>query len=160
MIVIHLCGYNRICPVAVHVSALTSIWYRPGADIWHDVLMFESYPMMFPFKYRKTSPSVSPSYTISMEPLSALYHASILTCTGTRCLPVGDSCFRLIYKIPELGVISRPAASTSCRSFFITSAGIHLLATLTVLTRLRLCTISIGANLLLSSAFLSLSLRS
>ena len=28
----------------------------------------------------------------------------------------------LIYKIPLLGVISRPAASTSCRSFFITSA--------------------------------------
>ena len=66
----------------------------------------------------------------------------------------------LIYKIPESGVISRPAASTSCRSFFITSAGIHLLATLTVLTRLRLRTISIGANLLLSSAFLSRSLKS
>ena len=30
--------------------------------------------------------------------------------------------FSLIYKIPLLGVISRPAASTSCRSFFITSA--------------------------------------
>ena len=28
----------------------------------------------------------------------------------------------LTYKIPESGVISRPAASTSCRSFFITSA--------------------------------------
>lgn len=28
----------------------------------------------------------------------------------------------VIYKIPESGVISRPAASTSCRSFFITSA--------------------------------------
>lgn len=66
----------------------------------------------------------------------------------------------LNYKIPELGVISRPAASTSCRSFFITSAVIHLLATLTVLTRLRLRTMSIGANLLLSSAFLSRSLRS
>lgn len=66
----------------------------------------------------------------------------------------------LNYKIPESGVISRPAASTSCRSFFITSAGIHLLATLTVLTRLRLRTISIGANLLLSSAFLSRSLKS
>ena len=34
----------------------------------------------------------------------------------------------LTYKIPESGVISRPAASTSCRSFFITSAGIHLLS--------------------------------
>lgn len=66
----------------------------------------------------------------------------------------------LNYKIPKSGVISRPAASTSCRSFFITSAGIHLLATLTVLTRLRLRTISIGANLLLSSAFLSRSLKS
>ena len=51
----------------------------------------------------------------------------------------------LIYKIPCSGVISRPAASTSCRSFFITSAGIHLRSTLTVRTRLRLRTMSIGA---------------
>ena len=50
-----------------------------------------------------------------------------------------------IYKIPCSGVISRPAASTSCRSFFITSAGIHLRSTLTVRTRLRLRTMSIGA---------------
>ena len=49
------------------------------------------------------------------------------------------------YKIPCSGVISRPAASTSCRSFFITSAGIHLRSTLTVRTRLRLRTMSIGA---------------
>lgn len=52
---------------------------------------------------------------------------------------------RLSYKIPCSGVISRPAASTSCRSFFITSAGIHLRSTLTVRTRLRLRTMSIGA---------------
>jgi len=51
----------------------------------------------------------------------------------------------LNYKIPCSGVISRPAASTSCRSFFITSAGIHLRSTLTVRTRLRLRTMSIGA---------------
>lgn len=51
----------------------------------------------------------------------------------------------LTYKIPCSGVISRPAASTSCRSFFITSAGIHLRSTLTVRTRLRLRTMSIGA---------------
>lgn len=51
----------------------------------------------------------------------------------------------LSYKIPCSGVISRPAASTSCRSFFITSAGIHLRSTLTVRTRLRLRTMSIGA---------------
>ena len=51
----------------------------------------------------------------------------------------------LDYKIPCSGVISRPAASTSCRSFFITSAGIHLRSTLTVRTRLRLRTMSIGA---------------
>lgn len=66
----------------------------------------------------------------------------------------------LNYKIPLSGVISRPAASTSCRSFFIISAGIHFLSTLTVRTRLRLRTISIGANLLLSSAILSRSLKS
>ena len=66
----------------------------------------------------------------------------------------------LNYKIPESGVISRPAASTSCRSFFMISAGIHFLSTLTILARLRLRTISIGANLLLRSAFLSRSLRS
>lgn len=71
-----------------------------------------------------------------------------------------DARTRLIYKIPESGVISRPTASTSCRSFFMTSAGIHFLSTLTVLTRLRLRTISIGANLLLNSARLSRSLRS
>ena len=53
--------------------------------------------------------------------------------------------FVLIYKIPCSGVISSPAASTSCRSFFITSAGIHLRSTLTVRTRLRLRTMSIGA---------------
>lgn len=53
--------------------------------------------------------------------------------------------FYLSYKIPCSGVISRPAASTSCRSFFITSAGIHLRSTLTVRTRLRLRTMSIGA---------------
>lgn len=53
--------------------------------------------------------------------------------------------YQLIYKIPCSGVISRPAASTSCRSFFITSAGIHLRSTLTVRTRLRLRTMSIGA---------------
>ena len=52
---------------------------------------------------------------------------------------------KLNYKIPCSGVISRPAASTSCRSFFITSAGIHLRSTLTVRTRLRLRTMSIGA---------------
>ena len=51
----------------------------------------------------------------------------------------------LSYKIPCSGVISRPAASTSCRSFFITSAGIHLRSTLTVRMRLRLRTMSIGA---------------
>ena len=51
----------------------------------------------------------------------------------------------LNYKIPCSGVISSPAASTSCRSFFITSAGIHLHSTLTVRTRLRLRTMSIGA---------------
>lgn len=51
----------------------------------------------------------------------------------------------LNYKIPCSGVISRPAASTSCRPFFITSAGIHLRSTLTVRTRLRLRTMSIGA---------------
>lgn len=51
----------------------------------------------------------------------------------------------LSYKIPYSGVISRPAASTSCRSFFITSAEIHLRSTLTVRTRLRLRTMSIGA---------------
>lgn len=66
----------------------------------------------------------------------------------------------LNYKIPESGVISRPAASTSCRSFFIISAGIHFLSTLTVLTRLRLRIISIGANLLFRSARLRRSLRS
>ncbi|MDY5361774.1 MAG: hypothetical protein SPG67_11005, partial [Sodaliphilus sp.] len=48
----------------------------------------------------------------------------------------------LSYKIPCSGVISRPAASTSCRSFFITSAVIHLRSTLTVRTRLRLRTMS------------------
>ena len=53
--------------------------------------------------------------------------------------------YELNYKIPCSGVISRPAASTSCRSFFITSAGIHLRSTLTVRTRLRLRTMSIGA---------------
>ena len=53
--------------------------------------------------------------------------------------------YPLNYKIPCSGVISRPAASTSCRSFFITSAGIHLRSTLTVRTRLRLRTMSIGA---------------
>ena len=51
----------------------------------------------------------------------------------------------LNYKIPRSGIISRPAASTSCQSFFITSAGIHFASTLTVRTRLRLRTISIGA---------------
>lgn len=51
----------------------------------------------------------------------------------------------LTYKIHRSGVISRPAASTSCRSFFITSAGIHFPSTLTVRTRLRLRTMSIGA---------------
>lgn len=56
-----------------------------------------------------------------------------------------DELPQLIYKIPCSGVISRPAASTSCRSFFITSAGIHLRSTLTVRTRLRLRTMSIGA---------------
>ena len=56
-----------------------------------------------------------------------------------------DGFFYLTYKIPCSGVISRPAASTSCRSFFITSAGIHLRSTLTVRTRLRLRTMSIGA---------------
>ena len=61
----------------------------------------------------------------------------------------------LNYKIPELGVISRPAASTSCRSFFITTSGIYLSSTLTVLTLLRLRTMSIGANLLLRSAHFS-----
>ena len=53
--------------------------------------------------------------------------------------------YPLNYKIPCSGVISRPAASTSCRPFFITSAGIHLRSTLTVRTRLRLRTMSIGA---------------
>ena len=52
---------------------------------------------------------------------------------------------QLNYKIPHSGVISRPAASTSCRSFFIISAGIHFRSTLTVRTRLRLRTMSIGA---------------
>lgn len=56
-----------------------------------------------------------------------------------------DDHYELDYKIPCSGVISRPAASTSCRSFFITSAGIHLRSTLTVRTRLRLRTMSIGA---------------
>ena len=56
-----------------------------------------------------------------------------------------DLAYELTYKIPCSGVISRPAASTSCRSFFITSAGIHLRSTLTVRTRLRLRTMSIGA---------------
>ena len=56
-----------------------------------------------------------------------------------------DLKLELNYKIPCSGVISRPAASTSCRSFFITSAGIHLRSTLTVRTRLRLRTMSIGA---------------
>ena len=37
----------------------------------------------------------------------------------------------LTYKIPRSGVLSRLAASTSCRPFFITSAGIHLRSTLT-----------------------------
>lgn len=60
----------------------------------------------------------------------------------------------LNYKIPESGVILGPEASTSNRSFFITSAGIHFLSTLTVLTRFRLLIISIGANLLLGSTLL------
>lgn len=38
----------------------------------------------------------------------------------------------LDYKIHLLGVISRPAAYTRCLSFFITSAAIHFLSTLTV----------------------------
>lgn len=56
----------------------------------------------------------------------------------------------LNYKIPRLGVISSPAASISCRSFFISSATTHLFSILTVLTLLRLRTMSIGANLLVS----------
>ena len=59
--------------------------------------------------------------------------------------PYTKTTVSLNYKIPCSGVISRPAASTSCRSFFITSAGIHLRSTLTVRTRLRLRTMSIGA---------------
>ena len=58
---------------------------------------------------------------------------------------VGIKLIDLIYKIPHSGVISRPAASTSCRSFFVISAGIHFRSTLTVRTRLRLRTMSIGA---------------
>lgn len=65
---------------------------------------------------------------------------------GGREFPAAnDRRHNLNYKIPCSGVISRPAASTSCRSFFITSAGIHLRSTLTVRTRLRLRTMSIGA---------------
>lgn len=72
---------------------------------------------------------------------------SVHTQTGRSqlLLQLSALCWGLSYKIPCSGVISRPAASTSCRSFFITSAGIHLRSTLTVRTRLRLRTMSIGA---------------
>ncbi len=66
----------------------------------------------------------------------------------------------IIYKIPKSGVICRPAASTSCRSFFMISAGIHLFSIRTVLTLERPRTMSMGANLLLRPAFLSRSLSS
>lgn len=95
--------------------------------------------------------------TRTSKSLKSIQDATVITSKSSLSR---SQCDTLIYKIPLSGVISRPAASTSCRSFFIISAGIHFLSTLTVRTRLRLRTISIGANLLLSSAILSRSLKS
>ena len=83
----------------------------------------------------------TPSYSIDSIPFIFFTPSSCFNISS----PFLSSTLILNYKIPCSGVISRPAASTSCRSFFITSAGIHLRSTLTVRTRLRLRTMSIGA---------------